>query len=75
LLLFGTAVYNGSIVLFADEDYTALDEEADVEVKPETELAMGPVTRSPQIMRDLRKDDNLEMTDRRNYQAVRSHEV
>jgi hypothetical protein len=41
LLLLGTAIYNGSIPIFAEDEYSSLDEE---EVALETELAMGAVT-------------------------------
>jgi hypothetical protein len=44
ILLFGTAVYNGSIVLFAEDDYQPLEDSGN-EVQPETELAMAPVSR------------------------------
>ncbi len=42
ILLFGTAVYNGSIPIFQEDDYQSLENEDAILL--ETELAMAPVT-------------------------------
>lgn len=66
ILLFGTAVYNGSVITFHDMQYSELTDEEKEEVelsaviKTEYTMASPSMTRSPLVYQQLRQHNQQE---------------